>query len=424
MAGRTLLSAPPTSRVGRYPKHNFRVNALPFTAQPIMLARVLPGETLNNLYLESRVVTQPINNPIIGWKQEYFFFYCRVSNLMVDAIKDMFVDPTNAEIAGMDAGADVQRTYTAKGGIDWLDLCLDQIVTHYFRDEGESAADFVTATTLAGTHIVPFRQASFLDSLTDKDLVSEGADISTATDAGDLDRLMDAFEMARALGFQNMSYEDWLRSQGIAIPEDDESKPELLAHMSDWQYPSNTVDPSTGTPSSAVSWVFKNGNRDPKFFKEPGFVVGIAVTRPKVYLGGLAGLAAGFAQRAWDWMPSYLMQFPETALKQFAAGTGPLGDRTTDTDAYWLDMRDELLYGDQFQNVHAFDPDIADNTVGAENMLGLPGTDLNWKYPTEAMVKEFFTTPASAFYVKHDGYVGLSVKGWQQDYTGPAILTD
>ena len=416
---RTLMSAPPTERVGRYPKHPFLVNAVPFTAQPIMIARVLPGETLENLYLEARVVTDPILNPIIGWKKEYFFFYVKISNLMSDAIKDMFVDPTNAEIAGMDEAANLQQTYAAKGGIDWMAKALERIVYHHFRDEDEAAATFKLAD---GRYIVPIRQNSFLDSLTDKDQLSEGAAIAGATDAGDLDRLMDAFEMARMLTANPMSYEDFLRSYGIAVPDAEEEKPELLARFSDWQYPSNTINPTNGIPASAVSWVFKNGDRGRKFFTEPGFVVGVSVTRPKVYYGGLAGSAAGFAQRAWDWMPNYLQGIPEAALKQFAAGTGALGDRTTDTDAFWLDMRDELLYGDQFHNVRAFDPDAADMTAGAYNMVALPSTSLNWKYPSEAMCKSMFVDAAgTAYNVKQDGYVGLSIKGVQVDYTAHVV---
>lgn len=416
---RTLMSAPVTDRIGRYPKHTFLVNALPFTVQPFMLARVLAGETMNNLYLESRVVTDPVLNSIIGWKHEYFFFYVRISNLANNAIKAMFVDPTNSEIAGLDEVANKQQTYAAAGAIDWLSLCMERIVYHHFRDEGEDAGDFVTAD---GRYIAPIRQNSFLDSLTDKDQISEGAAIAGATDAGDLDRLMDAFEMARAMGMANMSYEDFLRSYGVAIPEDDEEKPEHLATFSDWQYPSNTINPATGAPSSALSYVFKNGERSPKRFLEPGFVVGVSVTRPKVYFGGLAGMNAGFAQRAWDWMPNYLQAMPETSLKQFAVDTGPLGARTTNTDLYWIDMRDELLYGDQFHNVRAFDPDAADMTAGAYNMVGLPSTSLNWKYPTEAMCKAFFVDAAgTAYNVKQDGYVGLSIKGMQADFTGRVI---
>lgn len=406
---RNLMSAMPTDRVGRYPRHPFLTRELPFTAQPFMLARVLPGETLQNIKFEARIVTDPIRNPIIGWKKEFFFFYVKVTDLMSDAIKDMFVDPTNAEIAGLDEGANVQRTYCAKGGIDWVSLALDRVVDTYFRDEGEVAATYATA---AGDRIVQIRQNNFLDSLTDKDLVPEGDAIAGATDAGDLDRLMDAFEMARSLGLANMTYEDFLRSYGIAIPEKDENKPELLTHMTDFQYPSNTIDPATGAPSSALSWVFNNGDRKPKFFKEPGFIIGISVTRPKVYFSGLAGLAAGFAQRAWDWMPQYLAAMPETALKQFAAGTGPLGDTLTDTDAYWLDMRDELLFGDQFQNMTAFAASGAEPaTDGTNNLLALPDNSLNWKYPTETMCKSFFVDSAgTATYVRQDGYVSLSIK--------------
>ena len=107
---------------------------------------------------------------------------------------------------------------------------------------------------------------------------------------------------------------------------------------------------------------------------------------------------------------------PETSLKQFAAGTGPLGDRTTDTDAYWLDMRDELLYGDQFQNMVAFA--VVPTNTGANHLLALPDTALNFKYPSETMCKSFFVDAAgTAFYVRQDGYASLSVKGYEADYT-------
>lgn len=419
---RTLLSAAPTDRVGRYPNHTFQVLHAPFVAMPIMCARVLPGESLKNIYLESRVITDPIKNPIIGWRQQYFFFYVRISDLKMDAYKDMFVDPTNAEIAGQDEAANITRNYCAKGAIDWVGKCLDRVVETHFRDEGETAAAFATA---GGFRKVQIRQNSWLDSLTDKDLIPEGDAIAGATDAGDLDRLMDLFEMQRALGLADMSYEDWLRSMGINIPGKDENIPEMLASFSDWQYPSNTVDPATGTPSSAVSWVFKNGNRDPKFFKEPGFILGLSVTRPKVYFSGLAGLAAGFAQRAWDWMPSYLMGMPETALKQFAAGTGPLGDTLTDTDAYWVDMRDELLYGDQFQNVLAFPANSAEPVDnGTYNMFALPANDLNWKYPTDAALASLFVDAGgTTHYIRSDGVVKLSIQGAQVDYTVGQIAT-
>lgn len=409
---RTLMSAPPTSRVGRYPKHNFRVNSKPFSLQPIALARVLPGETLKNIKFESRVVTSPVVNPIIGWKKQYFAFYVRITDLMNDAIRDMFVDPTNAEItAGVEAGND-SAWYCAKGGVNWYELCTNRIVEHYFRDDGETVG---TAALANGIPIVQIRQNSFLDSLTDEDDMPEGAAIAGATDMGDLERLIEAFEQLRALGMADMTYEDWLRSQGIAIPGKDENKPELLASWSDFQYPTNHIDTATGAPTSAVSWVFNTGERKPKFFKEPGFVIMFSVARPKIYWGGLAGAAAGFAKRSWDWMPNYLRGMPETQLKHFPIDTGPLGDRTTNADGYFLDMRDELLYGDQFQNVTALGADPL--TTYAEHLLPLPtGTAIAWKYPTETMINNFFVDTVNGR-IKQDGYASFSIMGHEVDYT-------
>lgn len=367
--------------------------------------------------MESRVITDPVLNPIIGWKKQYMLFYVKITDLLLDAAKEMFVDPTNSDIgATLGLANNDSVFYTPKGGIDWTKRALHRVVAEYFRDEGELATDFNTAS---GLPIVQIRENTFLDSITDKDDLPEGDLLSGASDIGDLDRLLNAFEQLRALGMANMTYEDWLRSNGVSIPEKDEDKPEMLASFSDFQYPTNTVDPSTGTPASAVSWVFRNGERKPKYFKEPGFVIGISITRPKIYFGGLAGSALSHASRAWDWVPNYLREAPETALKMFNVDGGPLGGRLTNTDQYWLDMRDELIHGDQFQNMVAFPADSADPaTVGANHLLALPDANLNWKYPTEAMCKSFFVDAGgTATHVRQDGYCSLSVKGFEVDYT-------
>src|SRR3546814_19695649 len=125
---RTLMSAPPTDRVGRYPKHPWLVHSKPYTLQPVCLARVLPGETTKNLKFEARVQTSPVVNPIIGWKKEYVFFYIKVTDLMQDAIKEMFVDPEVGDLTtSMGEAAKSQTWYTAKGGINWLKLCTTRV---------------------------------------------------------------------------------------------------------------------------------------------------------------------------------------------------------------------------------------------------------------------------------------------------------
>lgn len=421
----TLMSAPPTSRVGRYPKHPFSIQELPYTAQPFMIAPVLPGETMQNLKFEARVITDPVVSSIIGWKKEYYFFYVRVTDLLSDTIRDMFVDPANTDLAGtLGIAANDQAFYTAKGGVDYLKRSVQSIWTHFFSDQDDVYTDYDVASTTAqnGVPFVQIRDRFWLDSITDEDTMPVGVDPDTAATLNQLETMMAMYEQLRALGIANMTYEDFLRSYGMSVPGEVEHKPELLARFSDFQYPSNTVDPATGVPTSAVSWVFNNSVRDPKMFKEPGFIVGISITRPKVYYAGLAGNLTGHLTRAWDWLPNYLNEaaadpMPFTSLKQFTGDTGPLGDRTTATDGYWVDMRDLFLYGDQFQNRAAFNAVPAN--VPAINALALPPGDNHhlYKYPTEAMVKSFFTDAVTNTFVRSDGYASLSIKGKQIDYT-------
>lgn len=422
-----LTTLPPTSRRIRSPRHTWHTRSLAYTLHPIFFAPVLPGETMKNLYFESRVITDPIMNSIIGWKQEYRWFYVKASDLMFDALRDMFIDPTNADLSGTyGIAANDQAFYTAKGGVDWLKRCTQRVWETWFSDEGDVYADYDVAAVDASVNGVPFVQIKerfWLDSITDEDNMPLGTDPGTATNINTLEALWASYEQLRALGFADMTYEDWLRSYGVDVPFKDEDKPEELAAFTDFQYPSNTVDPATGIPASAVSWVFKNSARDPKQFKEPGFVIGFSITRPKVYYGGIAGNLAAHMTRAWDWVPNYMNEAaaspePWTSLKKFASDTGPLGDRTTATDAYWIDMRDLLLHGDQLQNITAFN--VVPATVGAQHLLSLPPGDDHhkYKYPSAADVKSFFVDAAGTdFYIRQDGYANFSVLGHQVDYT-------
>lgn len=426
MATQLMTAVPKTERVGRYPKHVFQTSERVFTAQPFFIAPVLPGETMQNLYMESRVITDPILNPIIGWKKEYYFYYVPITLLLVDAIRDMFIDPTNTDLMATHGIASTDFPwYTAKGSVDYLKRCVYRIVEDHMRDEGETAAGLLAAN---GMPKVQIRDRLWLDSLTDEDNAALATDPgagagNTPANLEQLNTLWEMYDQLKAVGVAQMTFEDFIRSYGIEVPEAlTERKTELLARFSDWQYPSNTVNPANGAVASAVSWVFKNGKRDPKFFNEPGFVVGLSVTRPKVYFGGIRGNLSGFLTRAWDWLPRYLnegsnLPMPETAMKKFASDTGPLGDRSTATDGYWVEMRDLFLYGDQF---HSFGDTWADNAnpadLMARHLLALPPGDNHhqYKYPTDTQITGFFQDPVNARNVRSDGYVQLQVKGAQR----------
>jgi hypothetical protein len=419
--GNAATATGKTDRVGRYPKHTFNVAAKPFSIQPLGIAPVLPGETFSSLFYESRAVTDPIKSPIIGWKKDYFFFYVRATALLGEAIRNMFVDLHQAQDPAVNVtdlsttnglAANDIKYYTAKGGVPYLELAIKYITEKGgFRDEGQL---WDTVPTINGYPAAQIRENSWMDTLLDKDLVPDQAAFDTAGDVGDLERLLSAYEQLRSLGLANITWEDYLASFGINPDVIEDVKPELLHHSSDFQYPSNTVNPADGSVASAVSWVFRQGEQKKrKFFKEPGFVVGFTVVRPKIYFAGLAGNMTAHLTRAWDWLPELLIDMPQHSLKKFDVDTGPLGTRNLDTDAYFADMRDLFMHGDQFQNRVPFDPAVAAD-FSAINGVHLPAQDLNWRYPTEAMVNSFFSGGANGF-VREDGYFSLSIKGKQRD---------
>jgi hypothetical protein len=56
-----------TGRRARRPEHRFELASTPWAITPFLIAPVLPGDTMTNLLLQARVVSDPIKNPLIGW---------------------------------------------------------------------------------------------------------------------------------------------------------------------------------------------------------------------------------------------------------------------------------------------------------------------------------------------------------------------
>ena len=74
---------------------------------------------------------------------------------------------------------------------------------------------------------------------------------------------MRRYQLERAMNYTEMTYEEWLGTYGVSTQKERLNEPELIRYIREWQYPSNTVEPSTGVPSSAVSWVVTQDGRMP-----------------------------------------------------------------------------------------------------------------------------------------------------------------
>lgn len=408
-----LQDVPRVGRKPRRPIHQFNLKTQPMAIVPFMLAPVIPGETLKNLLMQSRVVTAPVKNPLIGWWKEYYFFYVKHSQMDgSDDFKAMMLDIEH-DLSAYIPGATNNKyyIYDDNGGIDWVTQCLKIITEEYFRDEGEAWNN----VTIDGYPAAAINSNSWLDSAKDATTLATGGDlgdIETAAEDVQLDDLSKAFQTWQFLianQLTNMTYEDYLRTHGVRgkLAEDPRT-PELIRYIRDWTYPSNTIDPADGSPTSALSWAISERADKDRFFPEPGFVVGITVTRPKFYLAKQKGMLAQWLDSALGWLPAIMREDPYTSLREFSNAQGPLGGNVT--NGYWVDLRDLYIWGDQFVNY-----DIDADATGVA--LDLPTTALQHKYPTEAMVDTLYVGADATNGVLEDGVVHLNILSTERDQT-------
>lgn len=408
---KVVEALPQRGRKWRNPEHRWNLRQKPYVIQPMCIAPVLPGETLKNILFQARAVVDPIKNPLIGWWAEYYWFYVKLRDLPeadATALVNLMITP-GSTLAARHTAAKVD-TYHVGDSIDFTQLALESIVNRYFRDEDENWD--TAGSTLGSMPLAKMEHPGWMDSLIDTTALPDGGTIAGGSTAEDTTELLNTYEYLRGMKFIDMTFEDYCRSYGVNIPTKEElNKPELLRHVREWSYPVNHVEPTTGVPSSAVSWAVRERVDKDRFFKEPGFVVGLTCFRPKVYFSGQTSALVNWMDTAFSWLPAIMSESPETSLKEFAGVTatdGPLG--STPTNGYWVDMRDLLLYGDQFINFS-----LASTDAG---LVANPTAGLNKRYISSADIDALFTNAAGGFnLVRQDGVAKLSILGRQVDMT-------
>lgn len=397
-----------SARRVRRPVHRFHNNAYPWEIAPFMIAPVLPGETLTNIHLQARAVTDPVASKLVGWWQEMGFWYVRLSDLSsFSTMSAALLDPTT-DMSSLAIASAQSFCYTPVGGIPYVYQSLVSIVNNYFRapDETMNTALYSSAYPVAPLIVKDGWQSAVLSAEAadgDVDLDLNADSTITAAEAEDA---IKAYEFLRQQYLVDMSYDDYLETYGVRSGSyRKEGKPELLRYIRDWQYPANTVDPNDGSVTSAVSWVLADRTTRRRFFPEPGFIVGLAISRPKVYFGNQTGALASFMNDAYTWFPAMLKNDERIGWRKFAASSnGPLAGNTAE---YQIDIRDLLVYGDQFAN----------RTLAASaNKVALPNAALtNKRYPSLTDAQAMFA--GASYYTRMDGVVQLDIRSHIRDVT-------
>ena len=368
---------------------------------------------MRNLLIQSRCVTDPIQNRLIGWWLEHYFFYVKLRDLDDRTnFEAMLLDPESTAISSDTSAANTQY-YQGHTAYPYVGECLKRITEEYFREDSETW----NTDLINGLPAASINKQDVLDSaINDTDYatdVSEEETISTAGDnaftATEIHDMMQKWYWQREHGIQDMDFEDYLRSSGVNVPKADDSeydnKPELIRFIRNWQYPSNAIDPTDGSAASAVSWSIQERADKDRYFTEPGFIFGATVVRPKVYYRNQISSFTSLMDEAKRWLPAMLHDDPFLGMVQTAATTAPL---SSNTDSYWVDLRDLLLYGEQFVNF-----DLAATDAG---MVALPTAGLQKRYPVSTDADAMFTnTTAGVGNVEQDGVVSLMIASKQRD---------
>lgn len=402
----------PAGRRQRRPKHTFNVRHIPYVIQPFMIAPVRPGETMVELKATVSAFTAPLASRNTGGWLEHMWFYVPVT-AMPDAttIMNEFVDESQA-LTSLTTSANSQYYYKGHtGSANWVDQCMRAVIAEYFRGDTEDGVReawdaFTISQNSVNMPIAGIVNDGMIDSLMlASDLPSDSSAPTEDAYLGTLDAL-DAkrrvYDRLRLMGFRELTFEEWLHTQGTEVPKTQEvltreAVPELLRMHRSFVMPANAIDPTDGSAASAL--VFKKeiqGDKD-YLFKVPGFIIGVTVLRFKTYLGRQYANAAsaifdamGFLPRIEEFREEDAMALGLTASTGQTKQYGPWGSGTADATSpsgdYVYDLIDLYFRGDQFTN------DLAATDAG---IVALPTAGLQTRYPTLTMVNGFFAASAT-----------------------------
>lgn len=405
------LNAP---RMKRSPSHSFNMICRPFEIRPLAIAPVLPGETLKSANFQMRAVTDPLASSLIGWWAEAFIFYIKLTDLDPD-IGDMFIDP-DYSFTHTRASASGILYHSGGGGADWTKMCLDKVAEEFFWDDN-GVTSYDTSTGLIPR--AKYKGMNWTDSVILESDVTPDAAVGTG-EISDLEDQLSAFEMMRRMRMAEMSFGEYLAQYGVrsATPAS-QGKPELIRYMHSWSYPSNTVNPSDGVPSSAVSWLLQGSADKDRYFKEPGFLFAVSVFRPKLYMGKLNGSLVQRMTSALHWFPPDLMNDGQSSIFKHGNADNLIDSSALPADPgdeHYYDLRDLLMYGDQMVNGGTPDTAFATNFPDFTTASGR-------KFVTQADVNAktngiwASTVADTKCYVNLDGVLALNIAGRQKDMT-------
>lgn len=299
----------PATRANRRPNFPFAGSIKPYGLYPVWIHPVLPGETLQSMVSKARVISMPVKHPMAGaWLEQWL---CYVKFTDIDrALGQMFISDSVAT-TGYTFAADTPRYFGSIGQINWVQKCVERIHSAWFMHDGE------TRRTIDSVPMVKLNNTSWYQNM-----MFEPTDAAVpVTDASTMYEHLDGWMMLQQMQLTELTYEQYLETYGVKSVRQNVGDPEILAFSRSWTQPVNTVEPTTGTPSSAWIWADEFKTTKPKRFDESGFIIVLQTVRFKMY-NALLNLESSMVGNLWgfsDWFPSYNLSDPTARVKQMAS---------------------------------------------------------------------------------------------------------
>ena len=392
-------------RFNRRPNFPIAGTMKPFGLYPLWITPVLPGETLQSQTTKMRVISMPILHPLGGSWLETWTVYVKFTDIDRE-LGQMFVSDTYST-TGYTAAADSARMFTKAGQIDWVQKCVDRIHTAYFVHDNE------TPRTIDGVPQVKLNNVSWYQNL----MFRPADEAVPVSDANDMYEHLQAWQMLQQMQMTELTYEKYLETFGVRSVRQNVGDPEILRFSRSWTQPVNTIEPTTGAPSSAWAWSDEIKMEKAKRFDEPGFVLQIATIRPKLYQGNLGGSMVGNLWGFSDWYPSYTLSDPTSGVRDIT-GDDPVFDSVaggTGSDDLIYDHRDLLSHGEQFVNT-ATHPYRLPVSTGLDVTSGSSEPEDNrGEYCTSQDVDDLFAGETKICY--YDGMASAVIAGHVTDTT-------
>lgn len=395
-----MIVVDPKNRTRKNRTPNFPVagTVKPFGLYPIFAHPVLPGETLQSMSFKHRTLSMPIKNPLVGCWAEHWLVYVKFTDLDRDLGQSFINDTTSS--SAWDASADSARYFTKTGQVDWIRKCTERVHDAYFVNDDE------TPQTIDGVRKCKLNNASWYQNM-----IFKPADDAVPTiDGQDMYQHLQGWMMLQQAQMTELTYEKYLETYGVSSVRKNVGDPEILRFSRSWTQPTNTVEPTTGSPSSAWAWSDQIKMDKAKRFDEPGFVVMLACYRPKMFQENLPYSMIGNLWGFSDWYPSYNLEDPTAGVKTLLSTDPVFSAAAQDVGVEELlyDHRDLLSHGEQFVNDWTTQPYDLPSSSGLEVKDASTQAQLRGEYPTDTNVDNMFAGTDKVLYYEGIGQAVIS----------------